>query len=111
LHPAKHTSSKAHSGSSAVANLHPRRALNERNFRGRERKIKSSGSFLDFSSLDATRAYAHRFRVAARRRAHALQVGVPAPAARIVGVAHHVSVLGALAAEFTLHCHKLFLYH
>jgi hypothetical protein len=65
LHPAKHTSSKAHSGSSAVANLHPRRARSKRNFRGRERKIKSSSSFLDFSGPNATCAYAHRFRVAA----------------------------------------------
>ena len=72
--------------------------------------MKSSGSFLDFSSPNATGAYAHRFRVAARGGAHALQVGIPAPAARIVGMAHHVSVLWAFAAEFTLHCHELFLY-
>jgi hypothetical protein len=72
LHPAKHTNSNAHSGSSEVANLHPRRTLRERNFRGRGRKMKSSGSFLDFSSPNATGAYAHRFRVAARGGAHAL---------------------------------------
>jgi hypothetical protein len=80
-----------------------------RSFKERERKMKGSGGFLNFAGANASGANTHRFRVAAGSRAHALQVRVPPAAPRIVRVANHVAVLGAFAAQFTLHCHKLFL--
>jgi hypothetical protein len=82
---------------------------NGRNFRGKERKMKGSGGFLNFAGANAGGANTHRFRVAAGSRAHAFQVRIPSAAPRIVRMANHVAVLGAFAAQFTLHCHKLFL--
>jgi hypothetical protein len=39
-------------------------------------------------------------------RANALQIGIPTPAPRVIGVADDVSVLRTLAAEFTLLGHN-----
>jgi hypothetical protein len=97
-------------GNNATTNLHPRKARSERDFRERERKIRGSGGFLDFASANASGARTNRFRVAAGSGAYPLQIGIPTPAPGIVGVAHHVAILGTFAAEITLHCHKLFLY-
>ena len=71
--------------------------------------MKDSGSFLDFAGADARGANANTLRRGTHGGAHTLEVGVPATAPRIVRVADHVTVLGTLAAQFTLHSHKLFL--
>jgi hypothetical protein len=46
---------------------------------------------------------------ARHHRAHALQIRIPPPPARIVGVADDVSIGRRFAAELTLQCHSSIL--
>lgn len=61
--------------------------------------------FGNASGTDASSADLNAFVRTGHNRAYRLQIGVPAAAPRIVGVADYVSVARTFAAEFTLQCH------
>jgi hypothetical protein len=58
------------------------------------------------AGANAIRANAQLFLDALHYCANALQIGIPAPAPRVIGVADDVSVLRTLAADFTLLGHN-----
>jgi len=62
--------------------------------------------FGNTAGADAVRANAQLLLHALHHRANALQIGIPAPAPRVIGVADDVSVLRPLAADFTLLGHN-----
>ena len=61
--------------------------------------------FLDFTRANARRAHADALPGASHDGAHRSEIRIPAAAARIVRVAHDVSVARRFAAVFTLQCH------
>src|SRR5690348_1005731 len=72
-------------------------------------KAGSSGGFFHAAGADARRAHPYVFLHARHYRAHALQIRIPPPPPRVVGVADDVSIGRCFAAEFTLHCHSIVL--
>jgi hypothetical protein len=77
----------------------------ERRFARIEFKVGCSGSFLYLARTDARCANSHLLLHARHHRPHTLQVRIPAPPPRVVGVADHVSIMRPFAAELTLQCH------
>jgi hypothetical protein len=63
------------------------------------------GSLFDFARADAGGAHTHLLASAGHQRANLLQIGIPAPPARIIRVADHVAKMRTFAANLTLHCH------
>jgi len=61
--------------------------------------------FLDFARANARCADLNAFVRARHQGAYGLQIGIPAAAPGIVGVADDVAIARSLAAVFTLHCH------
>jgi hypothetical protein len=70
----------------------------------------SSGSLFHATHADASGANANLFARAIDPGANALEVRIPAAAARVVGVADHVAEMRRFAANFTLQCHDSFLH-
>src|SRR5712691_11571204 len=102
LQPATPNSIAAPSGSNTAARVSPF----ERRFKGEERKVGCSGSFLHAAFADARRANAHVLLHAVDHPAHAPQIRIPPPPPRIVRVADHVPKVRHLAAQLTLHRHS-----
>ena len=73
------------------------------------RSKSRSGGFFDFARADARGADFDAFARAGNQGANRFQIGIPAAAPGIVGVADHIAEARAFAAVFTLHCHDLFL--
>jgi hypothetical protein len=68
-------------------------------------KVAGSGGFLDAAGADACGTHTDVLLDSRHNRSHALQIGIPAAPARIVGVADDVAIVRPFAAEFTLQCH------
>jgi hypothetical protein len=66
----------------------------------------SGAGFGDAAGANAVRANAQLLLHTLHDRANSLQIWIPAPSPRIIGVADHVSVLRTLAADFTLLSHN-----
>src|SRR5260370_29842795 len=96
----------AASGSNTAARVVPWAGAFERRFKGEERKVGCSGSFLHAAFADARRANAHVLLHAVDHPAHAPQIRIPPPPPRIVRVADHIPKVRHLAAQLTLHRHS-----
>jgi hypothetical protein len=66
----------------------------------------SRAGFSDAARANAIRAHAQLLLHALHDCANSLQIWIPAPAPRVIGVADDVSVLRTLAANFTLLSHN-----
>ena len=71
----------------------------------RKRGAASSG-FADAPGADACSADANMFANAADHSSDAAKIGIPATAAKIVGMADGVAVARLLATNFTSECHS-----
>src|SRR5260370_24873139 len=103
LQPTLPNSIAAASGSNTAARVVAWAGAFERRFKGEERKVGCSGSFLHAAFADARRANAHVLLHAVDHPAHAPQIRIPPPPPRIVRVADHIPKVGHLAAQLTLH--------
>jgi len=65
-----------------------------------------SGSFFHAAQTNAGRAYANLLARAVDKGVNVLEIRVPTATPGVIGVADHVSVVGAFAAEITLQCHN-----
>jgi hypothetical protein len=65
-------------------------------------KADRSSRFLDATVADARGANAHLLAGAIDKRAHVLEVGIPAAPSRIVRVADHIAKMRTFAAQLTL---------
>src|SRR6266851_2795198 len=106
LHPALPKRIAAASGSNTAARVVACAGAFERRFKGEERKVGCSGSFLHAAFADARRANAHVLLHTVHHRAHPPQIRIPPPPPRIVRVADHISKVRRLAAQLTLHRHS-----
>src|SRR5713226_4995639 len=105
LQPTLPNSIAAPSGSNTAPRAIAWKRPFERRFKGEERKVGCSGSFLHAAFADARRANAHVLLHAVDHPAHAPQIRIPPPPPRIVRVADHVPTVRPLAAQLTLHRH------
>ncbi len=68
--------------------------------------MRRSGGFSHTAGANAGRADTHLFAHAIQHRADALQVWIPAPPPRVIGVADDVAVMRRFAADFTFPGHR-----
>src|SRR3989442_1026243 len=68
--------------------------------------MRRSGGFPHTAGANAGRADTHLFAHAVQHRADALQVWIPAPPPRVIGVADDVAVMRRFAADFTFPGHR-----
>src|SRR5580698_3170479 len=101
--------SMAASGSNTAARFTPFDCFIERPKKCRiaagKSKVGGSGGFLHLAGTDARRADTHLLLHARHDCVHAFQIRIPPPPARVVRVAHHVSIMRPFAAKITLQCH------